>query len=286
MSTSTSSATRSSSRSEATDLKGASLGASKGASLRGGVGTAFVDLHSHTSWSPDSLNRPEDVVRVAAERGLTHIAITDHGRIEGALAARDAAPDGLTVIIGQEIRTHEGDLIGLFLERPVGAGLSAKDASAAVHAQGGLVGLPHPFDRFRGSVLARRPGGRAPANHGGIDADPLDADPLDAFAPLVDYVETFNARVPMAGANDRAAEWAARHGLPGVAVSDAHTLLEVGVAYLILDGPLADAQALRTALPGGTIVASRASLAVRLFTPVAKLIQRLRYPQRFGQRAP
>jgi hypothetical protein len=243
-----------------------------------------VDLHCHTSWSPDSLNRPEDVVRVAAERGLTHIAITDHGRIEGALAARDAAPDGLTVIVGQEIRTHEGDLIGLFIERPIAAGLSAKDAAEAVRAQGGLVGLPHPFDRFRGSLLARRaPRGGADAAR--IDADPLDSDPLDAFAPLVDYVETFNARVPMSGANDRAAEWAARHGLPGVAVSDAHTLLEVGVAYLILDGPLADAGSLRAALPAGTIVASRASLAVRLFTPFAKLIQRLRYPQRFGHKA-
>ena len=218
---------------------------------------------------------------MAAERGLTHIAITDHGRIEGALAARAAAPEGLTVIVGQEIRTHEGDLIGLFLERPIGAGLSAKDAAAAVHAQGGLVGLPHPFDRFRGSLLARRKGDRS----GDAQDTALGADPLDGFAPLVDYVETFNARVPMPGANDRAAEWAARHGLPGVAVSDAHTLLEVGVAYLILDGPLADARALRAALPGGTIVASRASLAVRLFTPVAKLIQRLRYPQRFGRQA-
>jgi predicted metal-dependent phosphoesterase TrpH len=178
----------------------------------GSVGTSFVDLHSHTSWSPDSLNRPEEVVRVAAERGLTHVAITDHGHIEGALAARAAAPDGLTVIVGQEIRTHEGDLIGLFLERPIAAGLSARDAAAAVHAQGGLVGLPHPFDRFRGSLLARRK-----ADPQG--AHPEDADPLDAFAPLVDYVETFHARVLMPGANDRAAEWAASHGLPGVEVS-------------------------------------------------------------------
>jgi predicted metal-dependent phosphoesterase TrpH len=260
-----------------------SKGVSKGVSLRGGAGTSFVDLHSHTSWSPDSLSRPEDVVRVAAERGLSHLAITDHGRIEGALAARDAAPEGLTVIVGQEVRTQEGDLIGLFLERPIAAGLSTSDAVDAIHAQGGLVGLPHPFDRFRGSILARRKAD--PQDSDPHDADPLDADPLDRFAPLVDYVETFNARVPMPGANDRAAEWAARHGLPGVAVSDAHTLIEVGVAYLILEGPIADAEGLRAALPGGTIVASRASLAVRAFTPFAKLIQRLRYPQRFGQRA-
>src|SRR3972149_5485820 len=86
---------------------------------------AFVDLHCHTSWSPDSLSRPEAVARVAAERGLTHLAITDHGRIEGALAARDAAPEGLTVIVGEEIRSREGDLVALFVERPVPVGLSA-----------------------------------------------------------------------------------------------------------------------------------------------------------------
>ncbi len=84
-----------------------------------------MDLHCHTSWSPDSLSRPERVARTAAERGITHLAVTDHGRIEGALEARAAAPDGLTVIIGQEISTRDGDLIGLYLERPVPGGLSA-----------------------------------------------------------------------------------------------------------------------------------------------------------------
>jgi predicted metal-dependent phosphoesterase TrpH len=232
-----------------------------------------VDLHSHTSWSPDSLSRPEAVVRVAAERGLTHLAITDHGRVEGALAAREAAPEGLTVIVGEEVRTLEGDLIGLFLERPVPNGLSAAEASAAIHAQGGLVGLPHPFDRFRGSLLAGH-------------ADPRRRDPLETIAPLVDYVETFNARVPFHGANDQAAAWAFAHHLPGVAVSDAHTLLEVGVAYLILDGPFGDALELRAALPGGTIVASRASLAVRAVTPIARVIQRLRHPERFAGESP
>ena len=224
-----------------------------------------MDLHCHTSWSPDSLSRPEAVARVAAERGLTHLAITDHGRIEGALAARDAAPEGLTVIVGEEIRSREGDLVALFVERPVPVGLSAAETAAAVHEQGGLVGLAHPFDRFRGSFLAGR-GGR---------------DGLDDFAPLVDYVETFNARVPLRGANDRAAAWAALHGLPGVAVSDAHSLLELGVAYVILEGPLGDPSALKAALPAGSMVASHASFAVRAITPFAKLVQRFRYRDRF-----
>jgi predicted metal-dependent phosphoesterase TrpH len=228
---------------------------------------AFVDLHCHTSWSPDSLSPPERVARVAAERGLTHLAVTDHGRIEGALAARDAAPAGLTVIVGEEISTRDGDLIALFLEQAVPNGMSASEAAAAVHEQGGLVGLAHPYDRFRGSTLARARGNGAAG--GGID-------PIDLLAPLVDYVEAFNARVPFGSANEHAAEWAALHGIPGVAVSDAHTLLEVGISYVVLPGPITTAASLRAALPRAQLVTSHASYVVRAWTPVARLVQRLR----------
>jgi len=228
---------------------------------------AFLDLHCHTSWSPDSLSAPKRVAAAAAERGLTHLAVTDHGRIEGALAARDAAPSGLRVIVGEEISTREGDLVGLFLERAVPNGLPAADAAAAVREQGGLVGIAHPYDRFRGSTLvgSRRDGDGAAT-----------ADRIDALAPLVDYVEAFNARVPFGSANLRAAEWAAAHRVPGVAVSDAHTLLEVGISYVIVAGPIGDAASLRAALPDARLMTSHASYVVRAWTPVARLVQRLR----------
>jgi predicted metal-dependent phosphoesterase TrpH len=228
---------------------------------------AFADLHCHTAWSPDSLSRPERVARVAADRGLTHLAITDHGRIEGALAARDSAPAGLHVIVGEEISTREGDLIGLFLERAVPNGLRAAEAAAAVHEQGGLVGLAHPYDRFRGSTLARSGSDGTAAGSG---------DPVDDLAPLVDYVEAFNARVPFGRANERAAAWAVAHGRPGVAVSDAHTLFEVGVSYVIVPGPVTDAGSLRSALREAQLVTSHASYVLRAWTPVARLVQRLR----------
>jgi hypothetical protein len=221
---------------------------------------SFVDLHSHTSASFDSLSSPADVVRAAATRGLTHLAITDHDRIDGALAARDAAPSGLTVIVGEEIRTADGDLIAVFLERPIPPGLPAADTIAAVREQGGLVGIPHPFDRFRGSL--GRDGERAAA--------------LDALAPLVDWVEAYNARVVGGSGNERAAEFAARHGLPGVAVSDAHSLVEVGVSYTALNGDPSTPDGLRAALASAELVPGRASYVVRAFTPVAKAVQRLR----------
>src|SRR5439155_4514852 len=77
----------------------------------GGTVRSFADLHCHTSASFDSLSRPEQVARAAGQRGLTHLAVTDHDRLDGALRARDAAPEGLKIIVGQEVRTTTGDLI-------------------------------------------------------------------------------------------------------------------------------------------------------------------------------
>jgi predicted metal-dependent phosphoesterase TrpH len=221
---------------------------------------AFIDLHCHTSASFDSLASPRAVVAAAARRGLTHLAITDHDTIEGALEARAAAPAGLTVIVGEEIRTRDGDLVAAFLSRAVPPGLSATETIAAVREQGGLVGIPHPFDRFRGS-LSRGEALRS----------------LEALAADVDWVESWNARLMFGTGNARAAELALAAGVPGVAVSDAHTTIEVGVASTILQGDASTPAGLRAALAAGPILATgRATFYVRLVTPVAKVIQRLR----------
>jgi predicted metal-dependent phosphoesterase TrpH len=224
-----------------------------------GRGRAFIDLHSHTSASFDSLASPRSVVRAAASRGLTHLAITDHDRIDGALAARDiAAREGLslTVLVGQEIRTRDGDLIGVFLDRPIPSGLDPFEAIEAVRAQGGLVGIPHPFDRFRGSLLG--------------------AGEVEGLAPLVDWVESHNARIMIGNGNQRAAEFALDHELPGIAVSDAHSVLEIGVAYVALDGDASTPAGLRAALPTAELITGRATMFVRAVTPIAKLVQRAR----------
>jgi hypothetical protein len=217
---------------------------------------AFVDLHCHTNASFDSLASPEAVVRAAAARGITHLAITDHDRIDGALRARDAAPAGLTVLIGEEVRTADGDLIAVFLERAVAPGRPARDTIAEVREQGGLLGIPHPFDRFRGSMLR--------------DAR------LEAIGALVDWVEAYNARVVGGNGNERAAAFARELRLPGVAVSDAHSVLEVGVASTIVDGDPSTPAGLLAALAALEIVPGRASYLVRTVTPIAKLINRAR----------
>jgi predicted metal-dependent phosphoesterase TrpH len=217
----------------------------------------FADLHTHSRASFDSLASPDSLVRTAGARGLTHLAITDHDRIDGAVAARDAAASiapGVTVIVGEEVRTADGDLICLFLESPIGPGMSAAETIAAARAQNGLVGIPHPFDRFRGSLLR--------------DAR------LEALAGDVDWVETHNARVAAGRGNERAAAFARDHGRPGVAVSDAHSAFEVGVSYVALDDDPSTPAGLLAGLPGAELVTGRASFYVRLLTPLAKLVQR------------
>ena len=220
---------------------------------------AFADLHTHSRASFDSLASPEALVRAAARHGLTHLAITDHDRIDGALEARDRAagiaPE-LTVIVGEEVRTADGDLICLFLDEAIPPGLSADEPIARARAQGALVGVPHPFDRFRGSLLR--------------DAR------LERLAGAVDWIETHNARVAVGKGNQLAAEFALEHGLPGIAVSDAHSSFEVGVAYTALDGDPSTATGLLAALATAELVTGRASIYVRLLTPLAKVIQRAR----------
>lgn len=216
---------------------------------------AFIDLHCHTKASFDCLSAPAAVVHAAADRGLTHLAITDHDRIDGALEARANSPAGLTVIVGEEVKTSDGDLICLFLERAIEPGLSADETIAEAREQGALVGIPHPFDRLRRSVLLE--------------------EGMAALGSKVDWVETHNARLIGRG-NEQAAAFAIEHGLPGVAVSDAHSILEVGVAYTALDGDPSTPEGLLAALAGVQLVSGRASFVIRAWTPVAKLVQRTR----------
>ena len=216
---------------------------------------AFIDLHCHSRASFDSLSAPGEMLRAASERGLTNLAITDHDRIDVAAEAQALAPAGLTVIVGEEVKTRDGDLICLFLDRAIPPGLSAVETIAAAREQGGLVGIPHPFDRMRGSLLR--------------DAA------MSSIAPLVDWIETHNARVVGHG-NEDAAEFALEHGRPGISVSDAHSIMEIGVAYTAVDGDPSTPAGLLAALESAEIVPGRASYFLRLWTPVAKGINRAR----------
>ena len=192
---------------------------------------ARIDLHCHSAASFDCAVDPVALVTRARERGLTHLAITDHDTIDGALAARAAQPDGITVIVGSEVLTREGDLVFLFLREALPTGLGAREAIAAGRAQGALVGIPHPFDTSRRSLL------RDPAN--------------TALVALVDWVEGWNGRVGTRAVNEAAVALAERAGLPAIGASDAHTLLEVGTVSTAVTGD--------PSTPAGLLAALRAA---------------------------
>ena len=170
-----------------------------------------LDMHMHTEASRDSRVRLADFAAAAREAQLGAVCITDHDTIEGALRLRDM-DTGLQVVVGEEITTADGELIGLFLERPIAPHQTAERSIRLIHEQGGLAYVPHPFSRNRLRHLRRRV--------------------LEAVASQLDIVEVFNAREVASSSNLRALDFARRHDLPGGVGSDAHRRIEVGRAYV------------------------------------------------------
>ena len=177
-----------------------------------------IDLHVHTCYSDDSLTPLDTIVEVCRRKGLDAVAITDHNAIEGALALHEIAP--FPVIVGEEIKTTRGEIIGLFLSEVIPKGLSPQETIAAIREQGGIVYVPHPLDRVRRSPVGPRV--------------------LDSILEQVDALEIFNSRVLLPSDNERARRLAEARGIPGGAGSDAHTAREIGRAYVEMptfDGP-------------------------------------------------
>ena len=212
-----------------------------------------ADFHMHTHFSGDCLTPPEALVRRCEQVGLNCIAVTDHNTIRGAIAVRELAP--FHVIVGEEISTTGGDIIGLFLEQEVPAGLEPMEAAQRVKEQGGLVSIPHPFDRVRGSAVS--------------------AQALADLLPLADIVEAFNSRNNL-GADDRKAEELAReHGLLMSGVTDAHTAMELGRTYVEMPEFDGTPEGFKRALAEGTIVGRRMSPLIHVLTTFTKLKKRL-----------
>ena len=110
-----------------------------------------ADFHIHTKYSMDSDSEPEAIVKRCLEVGINCIAISDHGNIDGALVVRKLAP--FMVIIAEEIMTHRGEIMGLFLKETIPSGMSVAETVSRIREQNGLILIPHPFDRFRPSAL-------------------------------------------------------------------------------------------------------------------------------------
>jgi hypothetical protein len=178
-----------------------------------------VDLHCHTSLSRDSSTPLSLIPSRCREEGIAVQAITDHHHVAAALelhevVGREGAGGAadLTVIVGEEIWTSRGELVGLFLRERIPGGLSPEETVARIKGQGGLVLLPHGFDPRKRSRL--QPAAR------------------ERIADEIDIVETFNTHVSSPRWNDEAVEWARERDLPMSAGSDAHKPDEIGTAWV------------------------------------------------------
>lgn len=206
--------------------------------------TIRVDMHTHTEFSPDSRTSLAAFVAGAVKAQLGAVCVTDHNTIEGALRLREMAP-GFRVVVGEEIYSRDGEIIGLFLERPIPAQLSAAQTVELIREQGGLVYIPHPFSRNRLRHL------KLPV--------------LTELVPRIDAIEIFNAREAFASSNAKALAFAIRHGLPGGVGSDSHQVRELGGAYVEIDD-FTTPQELLDALRRGTVTGRLSGMAMHLRT--------------------
>jgi predicted metal-dependent phosphoesterase TrpH/glycosyltransferase involved in cell wall biosynthesis len=213
-----------------------------------------VDLHMHTDHSYDCATPVEVLLAQARSRGLGAIAITDHNEISGALEAR-AKADGIKVIVAEEVKTaDQGEVIGLFIERKIPRGMTLEKTIAEIKRQGGLVYVPHPFDRL----------------HSVPDYEHL-LEVLDN----VDAIEVFNPRVAISEFNEEAVRFAAKYRIPAGAGSDAHVpqgLGSVRIRMRDFDDPQEFLQALREA----DIIRNPASL---LYVQALKFLQTKALPK-------
>ena len=180
----------------------------------GGRRRIRLDMHTHSEYSPDSRTPLKDQAAALMRAGIDVVCATDHNTIEGALRLREIA-EGVRVIVGEEVSSRDGEIIGLFLETAIPRDLSGEETIARIHDQGGIVSVPHPFSSNRLYHIRR--------------------DALDRLWPQIDCIEIFNAREAFMRDNRRAEAYAKERNIPGAVGSDAHRPSEIGRAWIEVD---------------------------------------------------
>jgi hypothetical protein len=172
-----------------------------------------IDLHTHSEASKDGGISPEHYAKILREEIVDVIAITDHDRIDFALGMQKALGKD-QIIVGQEVTTSDGDIIGLYLKKPIDKGKTAKEAVRLIKEQNGLVMVPHPFETLRKGISKHV---------------------LDEIAKDVDIIEGRNGRAVLQNFSAEAIAWGKRHNKLIVGNSDAHGFKGVGKTYTVIE---------------------------------------------------
>jgi predicted metal-dependent phosphoesterase TrpH len=170
------------------------------------------DIHTHSKYSSDGVLDPEKIVRIAIKRGLNGIAITDHNTIKGGIEAKKYENEDFKVIVGSEISTENGEIIGLFLSEEIRSN-DVQGVISKIKDQNGIILIPHPFDELRHSAFH----------------------PTEEDTKFIDVIEGFNSRCVFQKYNENAIKFAKKHNLPITAGSDAHFSNEIGNAGIITE---------------------------------------------------
>ena len=183
----------------------------------------------------------EAIIARCQEMGINCIAIADHGTVEGALKMQEIAP--FKVIVAEEVLTPDGEIMGMFLTRTIASGQPIDEVIRQIKAQGGLICAQHPYD----TLLRPGMGGKV----------------INRIASEIDLVEVLNARSPLAQSSRKSLAFAEKHNLPGSAGSDAHSIPEIGNAYIEMP-EFTDKEGFLKSLAEGKIYGHQASLFVHM----------------------
>jgi predicted metal-dependent phosphoesterase TrpH len=208
-----------------------------------------ADLHVHSLYSFDCRSSLEDIISSCKDKNINCIALADHASAEGGLALSRIAP--FKVIVAEEVLTPDGEIMGMFLKETVESPLSAEEAISRIKDQGGLICIPHPYDRLRPAALRGKS--------------------LERILKYADLIEGYNSRSHMPGVVKRILKLADKHNLPVTAGSDAHTPAEIGSSYVEMPDFNSPAEFL-AALRKGSPVGRSANPVVHLASTWAKLL--------------
>jgi predicted metal-dependent phosphoesterase TrpH len=217
-----------------------------------------VEFHCHTIYSKDCLVSIEQLLSACQRKGIDRLVITDHNTASGAFRAKELDPQ--MVIAGEEILTQKGELLAAFIKEEVPPGLPPLETIARLREQGAFISVAHPFDRMR-------------KGHWQLPD-------LREIAPLVDAIEVFNARCMSQDFNQQAQKFAQEKHIAGTVGSDAHSIMEVGRAAMLIPD-FTDAASFKNALP-------KAEFETRLSSPLIHFTSRYAvwYKQLFNPQIP